>query len=309
MPENSLSLAGGRVLRILVVWVLALLLVSCNKQGPSHLVPKDWSSLSMSLSVGGCQLGGCPTYSFSVHGNGDLEYEGTRGVPTLGRHTGTVPRETVMALLTEFEKADFMSLDDRFQCDHGNLGVTLSMDGKTKTVISCDFTDFPEEPPKPSAAQLTALRQVDGLNWKAWVAYGQLPYRAFTTLGIGRWATCDHACMMALRLKAQHVYVGNDAVLAAIHGKLPQQVSSTGIDAFAFMEAGYGVNYSDRDGITPLMAATEKGDTKLVRNLLEYGARPMEKDKGGRTALDRVKTSEMRDIFRWYGNVLGPSGD
>jgi ankyrin repeat protein len=106
-----------------------------------------------------------------------------------------------------------------------------------------------------------------------------------------------------------HVSVGDEAVLAAIQGTLPQQVSSAGIDAFALIEAGYDVNYSDRDGITPLMAATEKGDTKLVRILLECGAHAMEKDKRGRTALDRVRDPEMQNVFRWHGNVSADSGD
>jgi ankyrin repeat protein len=82
-----------------------------------------------------------------------------------------------------------------------------------------------------------------------------------------------------------------------------------GIDAFALIEAGYDVNYSDRDGITPLMAATEKDDTKLVRILLECGARAMEKDKRGRTALDRVRDPEMQNVFRCHGNVSADSRD
>ena len=302
MLENSSSVAVRRIPWVVAVWAFVLLPVSCHKQGQPHLMPKDWSTLSMSIDGGG--------YIFSVHGNGDLEYEGTRGVPTLGRHTGTVPKETVMALLTEFEKADFMSLDNRFQCDHSNIYASLSMDGKTKTVITCDSTLLTDEPPEPSATRLAALQRADRANWRAWLAYSHLPHRAFTMLGIERWMTCGQACMEAVRLKAMHVSVGDEAVLAAIQGKLPQQVSSTGIDAFALIEAGYDVNYSDRDGITPLMAATEKGDTKLVRILLECGARAMEKDKHGRTALDRVRSPEMQNVFRWHGNVsAGHSGD
>jgi ankyrin repeat protein len=104
--------------------------------------------------------------------------------------------------------------------------------------------------------------------------------------------------------------VGEDAVLDAVQGKLPEAVSSMGVDSYALIEAGYDVNYADKEGITPLMAATEKNDSKLARNLLECGARPTEIDKLGRTALDRVGRPEMRDVFRWYGNVsAAPSGD
>jgi hypothetical protein len=306
MPKNS---SRARC----VFWTLALcalaVLVSCHKQEHTPLVPQDWSTLSISVSKGWCQLT-CPVYGFSVHGNGDLEYQGEQGVPTLGRRTGNVSKETVTALLTEFEKADFMALDNRFQCDHANITVSLSMDGKTKRVGTCDVNDrLTEEPTEPSPQQLAALKHFDSVNWKSWLAFEHLPYRVVTMLGIERWTTCGQACMAAVRLRSVHLF-GDDAVLTAIRGKLPVRVASTGIDAYALMEAGYDVNYADKAGITPLIAATEKDDAKLVRNLLERGARPLQKDRYGRTAVNRVKSPEMRDVFRIYGNVLAvPNGD
>ena len=306
MPKNSSR--ARCVFWPLALWALAVL-VSCHKQEHSPLVPQDWSTLSISVSTGWCQIT-CPVYGFSVHGNGDLEYEGLAGVPILGKRTGTVSKETVAALLTEFEKADFMSLDNRFQCDHSDLYVTLSMDGKTKTVVTCLFTNEETlEPPEPSAAQLARAKRLNR-NWRAWMAYSKLPHKIVTMLGIERWTTCSQACMLAVKLRSMHIMVGDGAVLDAIQGKLPERVASRGIDAYALMEAGYDVNYADKNGITPLIAATEKDDAKLVRYLLECGARPLQKDRHGRTAVNRVKSPEMRDVFRIYGNVLaGPNGN
>jgi hypothetical protein len=122
---------GSRRTAALCVLASTILFGSCHQQEQHTLVPKDWSTVSISLSQEWCQLS-CPTYGFTIHGNGELEYEGMMGVPVMGRRTGTVSKETVAALLKEFEKANFMSLDNRFQCDHSNLYVTLSMDGKTK---------------------------------------------------------------------------------------------------------------------------------------------------------------------------------
>lgn len=106
--------------------------------------------------------------------------------------------------------------------------------------------------------------------------------------------------------------VGEGAVLDAIQDKLPEGVTSLGVDAYALVEAGYDVNYANKAGITPLMVATEKGDAKLVRNLLESGARVMEKDKDGRTAMSRAKAPDVQAVFRAYvpGSLLAfPTGD
>jgi hypothetical protein len=301
-----MRIKGSRRAVALCVLGLTVLFGSCHQQEQHTLVPKDWSTVSISLSQGWCQLS-CPTYSFTIRGNGEIEYEGMMGVPVLGRRTGLVPRETVAALLKEFEKANFMSLDNRFQCDHSNLYVTLSMDGKTKTVTTCGVTT--EETPEPSAAQVAQAKHLDK-NWKAWLAYSHLPHTGVAMLGTERWTKCGRACTAAVRLRSQHLWVGEDAVLDAVQGKLPEAVSSMGVDSYALIEAGYDVNYADKEGITPLMAATEKNDSKLARNLLECGARPTEIDKLERTALDRVGGPEMRDVFRWYGNVsAAPSGD
>jgi len=72
--------------------------------------------------------------------------------------------------------------------------------------------------------------------------------------------------MAAVRLRSQHLWVGEDAVLDAIQGKLPEAVSSMGVDSYALIEAGYDVNYADKEGITLLMAATEKNDQACAKS-------------------------------------------
>ncbi|HLK59267.1 MAG TPA: ankyrin repeat domain-containing protein [Chthonomonadaceae bacterium] len=53
----------------------------------------------------------------------------------------------------------------------------------------------------------------------------------------------------------------------------------------ALLEHGANVDFQDRDGITPLMAATGNLCPKNVRVLLEHGANPNRKDGSGGTAL------------------------
>ena len=51
-------------------------------------------------------------------------------------------------------------------------------------------------------------------------------------------------------------------------------------------------NLADNGGITPLMVASHYGDTKIVRKLLEHGAKRDLKDKEGRTAVDYARVAE-----------------
>ena len=61
-----------------------LLLAGCNRI--SH--PKDLASVSITLA----RMSSGPAYSVTVHGTGDVEYEGFRGVPVRGQRTHTNAR-------------------------------------------------------------------------------------------------------------------------------------------------------------------------------------------------------------------------
>jgi ankyrin repeat protein len=53
----------------------------------------------------------------------------------------------------------------------------------------------------------------------------------------------------------------------------------------AFIRAGINVNAKDKDGATPLMLASERGDTEMARVLLKNEANPNASDVDGYTAL------------------------
>ena len=50
-------------------------------------------------------MGGCPVYSLTVHGNGNVEYEGVRYVPVRGRRTSTISIGKLQSLLGAIDRA------------------------------------------------------------------------------------------------------------------------------------------------------------------------------------------------------------
>ncbi len=80
---------------------------------PSLPEIRDWNPLVITLSRGGCmRRSACPSYDVTVHGNGDVEFEGYRDVRATGRHTTHISRATVRALAAKFRAADFFALPD-----------------------------------------------------------------------------------------------------------------------------------------------------------------------------------------------------
>jgi ankyrin repeat protein len=66
----------------------------------------------------------------------------------------------------------------------------------------------------------------------------------------------------------------------------------------AFIRAGINVNAKDKDGATPLVLASEKGDIEMTRVLLKNGADPNASDIDGYTALMFASYSGNLEIAR-----------
>ena len=67
------------------------------------------------------------------------------------------------------------------------------------------------------------------------------------------------------------------------------------------------VNGKNGDGLTPLMSASEKGDSKLVKLLLEHGADPGAEDNRGRTAAARAEQKGQQAIVEMLARSLSES--
>ncbi len=260
------------------------LLAGCNRLSS----PKDLQSVSISLARTDCQAF-CPVYSVTIHGNGNIEYQGALGVPVRGHRTAQIPQQKVVALLQEMDKAGFMSFDDKTfskLSDSGDVIMSVSIDGKNKTVRSSRI----EGSDRP-------LQDLEKFN-QAQARFVKLADKIDALVEIDRWTKCSLNCMNllhAMSFARDRNFCPN--LLEVIQSKEPLQYESVFCDAQTMIEAGADVNVPDESGVTPLMAAAKNGDAPLVRDLLAHDAIPGAKDERGRTALDYAKTPEIRTLL------------
>jgi hypothetical protein len=85
-------------------------------------------------------FGRCKVYEINVYRSGYATFNGHSNVELEGMHQGRVGMDTLITILTQAEKIDFFSLEDRYD----NEGITdlpstiiqISANGKNKKVVS-----------------------------------------------------------------------------------------------------------------------------------------------------------------------------
>src|SRR6202023_2980086 len=103
--------------------------------------PVDIESVTIQLSRGPC-FGSCPSYAITIRGNGMVEYVGKMHVKVRDPQTAAVSREQIAEILKRLDRVRFLSLEDRafnWCFDTGSVEVSVSLDGKTKRVVSDDW--------------------------------------------------------------------------------------------------------------------------------------------------------------------------
>jgi hypothetical protein len=264
-----------------------LLLAGCNRI--SH--PKDLASVSITLA----RMSSGPAYSVTVHGTGDVEYEGFRGVPVRGQRTATLSQQAVVSLLREFDHVKFMSPDVKnfeLGSDMGTVTVSVSVDGKYKQVSGPWYDD-------PSAPATEAVQKYPIV--RAYSNFLKLAAKIDDLVGTDRWKKCSPECMfLILRapflLESRNLSTGDTLLLRAIQ-ESPFNWGGLVIDPQTVIETGADVNAANPQGTTPLMAAAKKGDADVVRDLLAHGANPNAKDRKGLTAFDHARSPEIRQLL------------
>ena len=124
------------------------------------------------MSRGPC-FGACPSYTITVHGNGQVEYAGGR-FANPNPQTGTLNREQVAKVLQRLDGMQFFSLEDRafVWCDDTpSIAVSVSVDGKTTSVVSDGSCVGPKS--GLQAEFVRTAREID------------------TIVGSDRWVMCD----------------------------------------------------------------------------------------------------------------------
>ena len=88
---------------------------SAGIDGPdlSTLSEEDLKTVTIHLERTGC-FGSCPSYALTIHGDGNVEYEGKTYVKETGSRAGHMDATSIRTLLAEFNKTQFWELDEDF---------------------------------------------------------------------------------------------------------------------------------------------------------------------------------------------------
>lgn len=87
------------------------------------------AQVTISLSRGGC-FGTCPGYKVSIHGNGQVDYQGGDYADVQGKHSYQISPEEVAALVERARRADLWSMSTSYRApitDNPTYVLTLKM--------------------------------------------------------------------------------------------------------------------------------------------------------------------------------------
>lgn len=97
----------------------------------------------ITLERGAC-FGTCPVYVLKIYEDGKVEYDGKEFVKVTGKANGQITKDALQALIREFEKIDYMNLDDRYEIgtkncpegwtDDSSAITSLNWQGKEKKI-------------------------------------------------------------------------------------------------------------------------------------------------------------------------------
>jgi hypothetical protein len=122
-----------------VLLLSLLFVVPVNGQQPT---PPAYTHVTITMKAEGGPCGCtncCSAYSVSVDENGTVIYNGVEAVKVHGEKIHSIPVNTVRELVAEFYRADFFSLQDRYEYKTLPNGNTESIDHANATTISIDI--------------------------------------------------------------------------------------------------------------------------------------------------------------------------
>ncbi len=268
---------------IVEAWVSVLPPEILPKSHRAFPTVEDWNSVRISLVRTGC-FGSCPSYEVEIRGDGIVTYTGKRDVAVSGIHQGTISRQAVERLVTQFRDADFFSFDGRYTSnfsDGTTYTISISIDGQTHSVIDYDG---------PRVGMPLVISRLE----RAVDEYS----------GANRWVRGDHETVPSLR--AEGFDFKSEAaglVLTAAAGRGDVDAVRDLIQASAPLEVK-GLGMFDHD--PPLRAAVTNPDPEVLRLLVEAGA---SKDDAAakNAAADLAKRIDRPDILEMllrYGAQL-----
>jgi hypothetical protein len=185
---------------IQLILLLSLLLagLACQRGGPADGtaaatpqreadVPPD-TVITLERTI--C-YGTCPIYKLTIRGDGMLIYEGKDFVQTKGTVKSSVTREQLKELLSEFEKADYFSLQDSYRTesdgcptfwtDNPSANTSILLDGRRKSIThyyGCEESEgYKVYPQKLYALESRIDEITDSARWVKGGDRGTAPLR------------------------------------------------------------------------------------------------------------------------------------
>jgi ankyrin repeat protein len=206
---------------------------------------KDWKSLRITLSRSAC-YGRCPAYSVAVQGDGLVTFRGGSFVLITGTHHGQIAPEAVKNLLGAFRQADYFSLKDEYVdrvTDNPTYKTSITFDGQTKQVV--DYVGLEAGMPDMVKQLEDSIDQLAGTG--KWIEETDQTWPALVA---EHWDFKAHTSE-------------NQALFANVAARGSHDLVQK------FLTAGAPAEPAATGGASALENAAGKGDTSLVRQMLE----------------------------------------
>ena len=199
----------------------------------------------------GC-YGSCPRYTVTVFGNGKVVYQGAEFVRIKGHAKATISRKAVDDLIAKINKVDFFALQPKRveACveDGPHAGITISEPGQQRE-IEDQCLEGNEVEELENAVDKAAQTQ-------QWIFINAREMQNEIDRG---WDVTEH---------------GEEYARQAIDWDDPEILQ-------VLIKNGVPVETQDQEGRTLLLEAVSRNRYELAKTLLELGANPKARDKGG----------------------------
>jgi len=137
--KRSILIVGG-----VIVLLLAGMWFYLNARRAQPSKPTNTTDVVITLERTQC-FGTCPSYTLTIYGDGRLVYEGRVYVRVTGTQTAQISQDDIRAIVDEFYKIGYFSLNDSYTAAITDLQTTttsITINGTTKRVI--DYYGAPQ---------------------------------------------------------------------------------------------------------------------------------------------------------------------
>jgi len=140
-------------MRLILCGIIILILLSCKTNKDLNTtstkevtkLEMDKNDLTFSLYKGGC-YGSCPVYHLNIYNNRYVELIGKQNLDKIGTHARHLDKATYKELISAFNEAKFMSLEDNYPSDIPDLPlITISYNSGNHQKTITGKMERPEE--------------------------------------------------------------------------------------------------------------------------------------------------------------------